>query len=141
MPSTQERSLGNESTSYDKNFSQDDGAIIQVNIDNVAMTCSWATPNPETSYTCEVGPGKKLTKAWGMQTTVRYGITPSFNNIQVSRRSVPNHQLCCRAINHYFTVFKTFAGFMDVLLQNMGQWSLFPQYQRGFCMETWRMSS
>ena len=130
MPSTQERSLGNESTSYDKNFSQDDGAIIQVNIDNVAMTCSWATPNPETSYTCEVGPGKKLTKAWGMQTTVRYGITPSFNNIQVSRRSVPNHQLCCRAINHYFTLqqnsFQNFCWLHGCLVAKYGSVVVIP---------------
>ena len=87
MPSTQDSRK--ESMSFDTTISQsqDEGTVIHINIDNVALTCSWAPPDPETSYTCEVGPGKKLTKYGGIKTIVTYGITPSFSNIQVSRRS------------------------------------------------------
>ena len=86
-PSTQEGDFRKESISFDTNSSQDEETVTHVNIDNVALTCSWAPPDPETSYTCEVGPGKKLTKYGGIKTIVIYGITPSFSNIQVSRRS------------------------------------------------------
>ena len=84
--------------------------MIQVNIDNVALTCSWVTP--ETSYSCCVGPGRKVAKYGGIRTVVTYGITPSFSNIQVSRRY--ENKLHCRLkTGCFFTsiVFITFPGF------------------------------
>ena len=86
LPSIRGGDLRKESASSRTNFSQDEGPTIQINIDNCALTCSWATPNPETSFTCEVGPGRKVTKYGGIKTIVMYGVTPSFSNIQVSRR-------------------------------------------------------
>ena len=99
IPSTQGGDLRKESVSSRTNFSQDEGTIIQINIDNCALTCSWATPIPETSFTCEVSPGRKVTKYGGIKTIVMYGVTPSFSNIQVSRRC--SKKLTYQPINDY----------------------------------------
>ena len=61
------------------------GQQILVTIDTERMTCKW--PHPGSSYTITVGPGIKDQKFGGIKTFVTYGITPSFNNITVNRRS------------------------------------------------------
>jgi len=57
--------------------------VIQV-VDNTDDTFSWL--NARDSYTCQISNSKKETKFGGLKSFIAYQLTPSFNNIQVSRR-------------------------------------------------------
>jgi len=57
--------------------------IIEV-VDNGDDTFSWL--NAEAPYTCKIGGHKKEGKFGGLKNFISYQLTPSFNNIQVSRR-------------------------------------------------------
>ena len=57
--------------------------VIPINFDSEIQ---WGSLPSSDLYTCSLGPGKKITKFGGITSYVQYPLTPTFSNIQVSRR-------------------------------------------------------
>ena len=61
--------------------------LMAISVDNASLGTEWTAPPPSSAdYTCKLGQGKKITKFGGITSFVEFPITPTFSNIQVSRR-------------------------------------------------------
>ena len=61
--------------------------VMAISVDNASMLTEWVgLASGSSGYTCKLGQGKKINKFGGITSFVQFPLTPTFSNIQVSRR-------------------------------------------------------
>ena len=60
---------------------------MTISVDKASLLTEWVGQDPGSDgYTCRLGSGRKINKFGGITSFLQFPLTPTFSNIQVSRR-------------------------------------------------------